>query len=69
MLGLRRIKQPTVIAEIIAGIVLGPTAMGMFFPISEKKNLKCMEGRIPGFTNHIFPTNSIAFLNLTANLG
>ncbi len=27
-LGLSRIKQPKVIAEVIGGIVLGPTAMG-----------------------------------------
>src|ERR1700761_179748 len=28
-LGLRRIRQPKVIAEVIGGIVLGPTLMGM----------------------------------------
>ncbi|KAG9315988.1 Sodium/hydrogen exchanger family-domain-containing protein [Chiua virens] len=50
---LAKIKQPRVIAEIIGGILLGPTAFG----------------RIPGFTNHIFPTNSIPYLSLTANIG
>lgn len=26
-------------------------------------------GRIPGFTNHIFPTSSVPYLSLTANIG
>ncbi|OCF35724.1 potassium:hydrogen antiporter [Kwoniella heveanensis BCC8398] len=47
------IKQPAVIAEVIGGIILGPTVMG----------------RIPGFTNHIFPQASIGYLNLVANVG
>ncbi|KAG8214395.1 Sodium/hydrogen exchanger family-domain-containing protein [Butyriboletus roseoflavus] len=51
MLG--KIRQPRVIAEILGGILLGPTAFG----------------RIPGFTNHIFPTSSLPFLSLTANIG
>jgi hypothetical protein len=50
---LRKLKQPKVIAEVIGGIVLGPTLMG----------------RIPGFTNHIFPTASLPFLSLVANIG
>lgn len=50
---LSRIKQPRVIAEVIGGILLGPTVMG----------------RIPGFTATIFPTASIPNLSLVANLG
>ena len=50
---LSKIRQPRVIAEIIGGIVLGPSVMG----------------RIPGFTKAIFPTESIPNLNLAANLG
>lgn len=50
---LAKIKQPSVIAEVIGGILLGPTVFG----------------RIPGFTDHIFPTASLPFLNLVANLG
>jgi Kef-type K+ transport system membrane component KefB len=42
-----------VIAEVIGGVVLGPTVMG----------------RIPGFTNNIFPTVSLPYLNLTATIG
>lgn len=51
--GMAKINQPTVIAEVIAGILLGPTVMG----------------RIPHFTDHIFPTSSLPFLNLVATLG
>lgn len=47
------IRQPRVIAEVIGGILLGPSVMG----------------RIPGFTDAIFPTASIPNLNLVANLG
>ncbi|KIK66083.1 hypothetical protein GYMLUDRAFT_218915 [Collybiopsis luxurians FD-317 M1] len=52
-LGLRRMKQPKVIAEVLGGILLGPTAFG----------------RIPGFTEHVFPSNSIPSLTLTADIG
>ncbi|KAJ1305432.1 hypothetical protein OPQ81_000442 [Rhizoctonia solani] len=50
---LGRIRQPKVIAEVLGGIILGPTAMG----------------RIPGFTEHIFPAPSRPFLALVANIG
>lgn len=52
-LGLRKIRQPRVIAEVIGGIILGPTAFG----------------RIPGFTEHIFPLDSRPYLSLVANIG
>ncbi|KAI0772201.1 Sodium/hydrogen exchanger family-domain-containing protein [Irpex lacteus] len=52
-LGLRKIRQPKVIAEVIGGILLGPTAFG----------------RIPGFQQHIFPKDSIPYLSLVANIG
>jgi Kef-type K+ transport system membrane component KefB len=42
-----------VIAEVIGGVVLGPTVMG----------------RIPRFTNSIFPAESLNYLNLTATIG
>lgn len=50
---LSKIKQPAVIAEVIGGILLGPTVFG----------------RIPHFREHIFPQASIPYLNLVANLG
>jgi len=48
-----RIRQPRVIAEIIGGILLGPSVMG----------------RIPGFQKAIFPPASLPNLNLTSTIG
>jgi Kef-type K+ transport system membrane component KefB len=47
------IKQPKVIAEVIGGIILGPTVMG----------------RVPNFTQTIFPKPSLPYLNLIATIG
>ncbi|KAF9002926.1 Sodium/hydrogen exchanger family-domain-containing protein [Cyathus striatus] len=52
-LGLRKLRQPKVIAEVLGGIILGPTAFG----------------RIPGFSEHIFPDDSQPYLSLVANIG
>jgi Kef-type K+ transport system membrane component KefB len=49
---LGKIRQPKVLAEIIGGIILGPTVMG----------------RIPGFTQHIFPPESRPYLSLGKRL-
>ena len=48
-----RIRQPRVIAEIIGGILLGPSVLG----------------HIPGFSQAIFPTASLPNLNLTSTIG
>ncbi|OKL58203.1 hypothetical protein UA08_06452 [Talaromyces atroroseus] len=50
---LSKIRQPRVIAEIIGGILLGPSVFG----------------HIPNFTDTIFPSASIPTLNAVANLG
>ncbi|KAK4190809.1 putative transporter [Podospora australis] len=50
---LRLLHQPRVIAEVIGGILLGPTVMM----------------RIPGFKATIFPTESMPVFNNVANLG
>lgn len=50
---LSKLRQPRVIAEVIGGILLGPSVMG----------------RIPGFKDAIFPTESMPALTLVANLG
>lgn len=50
---LGKLRQPPVIAEVIAGIILGPSVMG----------------RVPGFTKNIFPIASIPGLTLIANIG
>lgn len=52
-LALSQIRQPRVIAEVIGGVLLGPTVMG----------------RIPGFTNTIFPIISMPLLGLTSTIG
>ncbi|CAG8516795.1 6538_t:CDS:2 [Acaulospora morrowiae] len=46
-------RQPRVIAEVVGGIILGPSVLG----------------RIPGFKATIFPDESMPNLNLLANLG
>lgn len=50
---LSKIRQPRVIAEVIGGILLGPSVFG----------------HIPGFQDTIFPAASIPTLNLVATLG
>lgn len=50
---LKRLQQPRVIAEVITGILLGPSVMG----------------HIPQFTTSCFPKESIPGLTLIANVG
>lgn len=50
---LAKLKQPRVISEVLAGIILGPTALG----------------KIPNFTNTLFPSESMAGLSLVSTLG
>jgi K+:H+ antiporter len=52
-LPLKRIRQPRVIAEILGGILLSPSGLG----------------RIPGFTQAVFPSASKPYLALVANIG
>ncbi|KAJ7917502.1 Sodium/hydrogen exchanger family-domain-containing protein [Mycena leptocephala] len=52
-LALRKIHQPKVIAEVLGGILLGPTAFGS----------------IPHFSQRIFPEDSKPYLSLVANIG
>lgn len=52
-LPLKKIRQPRVIAEVLGGILLSPSALG----------------RIPGFTDTIFPSASRPYLALVANIG
>ncbi|KAF8309352.1 hypothetical protein DL93DRAFT_2158440 [Clavulina sp. PMI_390] len=47
-----RIRQPRVVAEVVSGIILGPSIMG----------------HIPHFSARIFPTASLPYLNLTATI-
>lgn len=50
---IRKLQQPKVIAEVVTGILLGPSVMG----------------HIPGFTSNCFPLESIPGLTLLANIG
>jgi Kef-type K+ transport system membrane component KefB len=49
---LRRMHQPVVIGEIIAGVLLGPSCFG----------------QIPGFSSTLFPPTSLPFLKLVASI-
>lgn len=50
----KKIGQPTVIGEIIAGIVLGPSLIGLYFP---------------EFSNALFPTESLGNLQFLSQIG
>lgn len=50
----RRIGQPMVVAEVVAGIVLGPSLMGW---------------ALPGFSAALFPKASLPVLGMTSQLG
>lgn len=50
----KKIGQPTVIGEIIAGIVLGPSLLGMYFP---------------GFSAALFPVESLGNLKFLSQVG
>jgi Kef-type K+ transport system membrane component KefB len=50
----KKIGQPTVIGEIIAGIVLGPSLVGMYFP---------------EFSAALFPEESLGNLKFLSQIG
>lgn len=50
----KKIRQPTVIGEIIAGIVLGPSFVGMYFP---------------EFSSFLFPAKSLGNLQFLSQIG
>jgi Kef-type K+ transport system membrane component KefB len=49
-----KIRQPSVIGEIVAGIVLGPSLVGTIFP---------------GFSAMVFPSDSLPFLQFFSQVG
>lgn len=70
-LGLRKLRQPRVIAEVIGGILLGTSSAAP--SCSQSQLIRYLGptafGRIPGFSQHIFPSQSIPYLSLVANIG
>ncbi|MDX1958681.1 MAG: cation:proton antiporter [Leptospiraceae bacterium] len=50
----RKIGQPSVIGEIVAGIVLGPSVLGLFFP---------------DLGSNLFPRESLKYLQLLSQVG
>ncbi len=53
-LGLRRIQQPQVVGDMLAGIVLGPSLLGWL---------------APNVSHHLFPPESLSHLNTLAQVG
>jgi Kef-type K+ transport system membrane component KefB/nucleotide-binding universal stress UspA family protein len=53
-LGFRWIKQPQVIGEIVAGIMLGPSLLGLV---------------APNVANALFPAETVPFLNVLSQIG
>lgn len=49
-----KIKQPSVIGEMVAGIILGPSLLGMYFP---------------EFSNSLFPKESLGNLQFLSQIG
>lgn len=50
----RKINQPTVVGEILAGILLGPSFLGLFFP---------------SVSSYIFPQFSLKFIEVFSEIG
>src|SRR5262245_15740103 len=50
----RKVSQPLVIAEIVAGILLGPSLLGWL---------------APGFSHALFPRESLGLLQLVSQVG
>lgn len=50
---LKYVKQPQVVAEIITGIILGPSVLG----------------HIPGYSKALFPKESLDIMEITSNVG
>ena len=69
-IGLRKLRQPRVIAEVLGGILLGATFAPSWYIIRLTLYLgPTAFGRIPGFTEHIFPSQSLPYISLVAYIG
>ncbi len=65
-----RMKQPRVVGEIVAGILIGPTVLGGHLARGEVTQTEDKSEAIVGhgLVNDIFPLQSFAFLNLIGTL-
>ena len=69
-LGLRRLRQLRVIAEVLGGILLGIPSTSLSLLCSTRFSPgPTALGRIPGFTENIFPSASLPYLSLVSNIG
>jgi Kef-type K+ transport system membrane component KefB len=67
---LSKIRQPKVIAEVLGGILLGEQSNLVLYARSDQTRTgPTAFGRIPGFTQHVFPQASRSYLSLVANIG
>lgn len=60
---MKYIKQPTVIAEIVTGIILGKSVFGISL-----NSFDC-KGKIPHYMDTLFPADSLKTFNVVANFG
>jgi len=62
--------QPKVIAEVLGGILLGAFLKSAFIHLLTHSTIgPTAFGRIPRFTEHVFPLESRSYLSLVANIG
>src|ERR1700676_1752975 len=66
----RSAKQPPVVGEILAGIVLGPSLLGRLAPGAEGYLFPSTVGPLaPGAEGYLFPSTVGPFLNIIAQVG
>jgi Kef-type K+ transport system membrane component KefB len=64
-----RLRQPRVVGEIIAGILIGPTILGGHLARGEVTDTPRSEALVGhGLTNDLYPLQAFAFLNLIGTL-
>ncbi len=61
-----RLKQPRIVGEIVAGILIGPTVIGGTLAKPPLPDKPAVDGE--GLVNTIFPLQSFSFINLTGQI-
>ncbi len=62
-----RLKQPRVVGEIVAGILIGPTVIGGALAKAATPTKAAVDGS--GLVNHLFPLQAFSFLSLIGQVG